>query len=281
MGGGVAAGSAYVFGIEPIWLETNELELTLPRLPAAFDGYTVAHLSDLHAGDGVPRWHLERAVAVANSFQPDLLVVTGDVVDDASDEGAPQLAAAILSRANASDGVLAVAGNHDTGSYHEGSAPDGSAVSRLRETLAGAGVQLLENEARTLSRGDAKLRLAGYGDLWSGDFEADAVAPGRCTIALSHNPDTAPVLAKRDTDLILSGHTHGGQIRFPLYGPPWIPLKHKQFLHGHFHIGDAQLYVNRGLGWTHRIRFRARPEVTILTLRAKTGAAAPRADRRA
>ena len=281
MSGGVAAGSAYVFGVEPIWIETNELELSLPRLDPAFDGYTVAHISDLHAGEGVPKSHLDRAVETANSFQPDLLVVTGDIVDNASERGAPKLAAAVLARAEATDGVFAVHGNHDTGSYYDGCSPEAHAIPRLEDALAGAGVNLLCNEARVLHRGRAELRIAGYGDLWSGAFDAQAVNRGGCTIALSHSPDTAPALARRGTDLVLSGHTHGGQVCFPLFGPPWIPLKHKQFLQGHFHIGDTQLYVNRGLGWTHRIRLRARPEVTILTLRAKTGSAAPRADRRA
>lgn len=264
MGGSAICGAAYAVGVEPVWIETTRHELVLPRLPRALDGYTVVQLSDLHTGPSVPRTHLARAVAIANAERPDLIVVTGDLVDDPTDAGAHAEAAAVLSDARARDGVFAVAGNHDTGVYHVGGRADGSRLARLETRLAAAGVDLLDNASRSI-RG---LRIAGFGDLWSGGFDARGLAPGPCTIALSHNPDTAPELARRGADLVLCGHTHGGQIDVPLFGPPWMPIQQERFLKGHVALGDRHVYVNRGLGWTHRIRFRARPEVTVLRLRA-------------
>jgi len=265
-GGTVACGAGYAVGLEPLWIETRALEIVVPRLPAALDGYVVVQLSDLHAGGGVARSQLERAVAIANAHSPSLVAVTGDLVDEAHDEQARAQVVEVLAGLEATDLVVAVAGNHDTGALHEGRPTDVDSLGALERALGGAGIAFLENRTITLHGG--RLRVAGFGDLWSGRFDPRVLTPGPCTIALSHNPDTAVSLAGKNADLILAGHTHGGQVDLPLFGPPWVPLKDKRFLKGHFELGQSQLYVNRGIGWTHRIRFRSRPEVTVLTLRA-------------
>ena len=114
------------------------------------------------------------------------------------------------------------------------------------------------------------LRLVGVGDLWTGPYVPSCLPPptaGKPTIVLSHNPDTAPELAKRGADLILSGHTHGGQVSIPFLGPPILPVRLRQYAAGHYRLKTSQLYVNRGLGWLRRVRLFVRPEVTILRLK--------------
>jgi len=266
MSSGLAGGAAYAIGFEPVWLRVERLDIGLRRLDPAFGGYTIAQISDLHVGSGVPLGFLREAVAVANAARPDLIVVTGDLVDEAADDRAPEDAAAILVEARARDGVLAILGNHDTGSYYPGKPMDLTAVARLGDALDRAGVALLRNDVRTYCRGKARLDVAGLGDLWSSEFHPAVLTGEHCTVALSHNPDTAPVLAERDIDLVLSGHTHGGQVCLPVYGPPYLPQRNKDLLAGHYRLDETQLYINSGLGWTHRIRLGARPEVTIVRL---------------
>jgi len=267
-GAGAAGCGVYGWGIEPTWLKTAEVEIALASLPAELDGYTIAQVSDLHVGCGLPRPCYEQAIAVANAAAPDLAVVTGDLVDGGGTGEDAATAALLASSLRAREGAFAVLGNHDTGAYRPTYTVDAPARSRLVAALADVGVTLLHNAACTLPSG---LRLAGFGDLWSREFEPDRVPlrDERPVIALSHHPDTAQELAARGADLILSGHTHGGQICLPLLGPPYVPVRNKQFLSGRFDLEPgAQLYVNPGVGYTTLgIRFGARPEVTILRLR--------------
>ena len=266
MGVGLLGGAAYSIGLEPVWLRVERVDMTLSRLAPSFDGYTIAQLSDLHVGSGVSLDFLREAVDAANAARPDLIVVTGDLVDIAAKESANSELAGVLAGAQAKDGVLAVLGNHDTGSYYPGEPKDEDAIRRLTTSLQGVDVQLLRNDVHTLRRGKSRLHFVGLGDLWTSEFEPDIAVCDACTVALSHNPDTAPALAERDVDVVLSGHTHGGQVCIPLYGPPYLPQRNKDLLAGRYDLDGTQLYVNAGLGWTHRIRFGARPEVTIVRL---------------
>jgi predicted MPP superfamily phosphohydrolase len=269
MGATALSGGVYACGIEPFWLETVRTEIALEGLDPAFNGYVVAQISDLHVGSGVPLPYLRRAVDAVNAARPDLVVVTGDILDGCAANGAAEDAAEILSALRPRDGALAVLGNHDTGAFHEGLGTDERAVRRLGVALAEAGVDVLMNEERTLERGGGRLRVAGFGDLWSDGFDARAfrARPGEATLALSHNPDTAPELARRGAGLVLCGHTHGGQVRIPFLGPPYCPVRHKELMYGHHRLGGTQVYVNPGLGYSHRIRLLARPELTLFRLK--------------
>ncbi|MGH7162735.1 MAG: metallophosphoesterase [Planctomycetota bacterium] len=274
LGGGAAVaagGASYALLWEPVWLRTARLDLPVPGLDAAFDGYTVAQLSDLHVGCGVPDSLLEEAAAAANAALPDLAVVTGDLVHRGGTPQQVERAAAVLSGLRARDGVVAVLGNHDCGVYARTMRARRGTADRLAGALSAAGIRLLRNEAEAIRRGRARLRVAGLGDLWSGEFDPDSARvrdPSCPTLVLSHNPDTAPGLARRGAELVLSGHTHGGQVRLPFLGAPILPVIHREYAAGLYEVGATRLYVNSGIGWLRRVRFGVRPEVTVLRLRA-------------
>lgn len=260
-------GGIYALGIEPVWLQTVRRDVVLPGLDPAFDGYTIAQLSDLHVGCGVPGRLLRDAVARVNRARPDLVALTGDFVHRGARGDLAERAGEVLAPLAASDGVLAVLGNHDAGCYGGRRVADQASMRQVAGALREGGVRVLDNERVRITRAGARLDVAGFGDLWSDAFTPWAVPVDGVTIALSHNPDTAPELAGRGMSLVLAGHTHGGQVWIPGIGAPILPVRHKEFVAGHYPVGDGQLYVNRGLGWLRRVRLFTRPEVTVLTLR--------------
>jgi predicted MPP superfamily phosphohydrolase len=269
---GIAAG-VYVFGIEPTWLRTVRHEIPIASLDPRLDGMRIVQLSDLHVGAGVPLDYLREAADRALALEPDAIVVTGDFVHRGGMEHAVNAACDIVRRLRAPLGVYGVLGNHDNGVYNSRGLLDPATAPRLHEELGEAGLRVLHNEATLLTRagGGGTIRLAGYGDLWSGRFDAHALprAPTQPTIALSHNPDTAPQLAREtDVALVLCGHTHGGQVNIPFLGPPILPIRHREYAAGPYDIGNTRLYVNRGIGWLRRVRLFVRPEVTLHVLRA-------------
>jgi len=266
-----AATGAYVFGIEPIWLRTVRHEVPIEGLDPRLDGFRIAQLSDLHVGAGVPLDYLREAVDRALSLEPDAIVMTGDFVHRGGQTGAVRDACKAVEGLRAPLGTFGVLGNHDHGVYNASRrvAPAGGGM--VKESLGAAGVRILSNTSTLLQRPDgAAVRLAGFADLWSGGFDPTALprAPSHKTIALSHNPDTAPEVARQtDASLILCGHTHGGQVSIPFMGPPILPIRLRKFAAGPYDLGSARLYVNRGVGWLRRVRLFVRPEVTLHVLR--------------
>ena len=241
----------------------RRVELRLPRWPRARDGYRVVQISDLHIGPILGRRFAARVVESCNSLQPDLVAVTGDVVDG----GVRQLAdeVAPLGRLAARDGVFFVTGNHD---YYSGA--DGWV-----QRMAALGMRVLRNARITIGAGDAAFELAGvddfHGDLFGGHGGADVPRaltgrdPQRPVVLMSHDPATFPQAAQLGVDLQLSGHTHGGQI-WPF---KYLVRLSTPFVAGHYRGDDAQLYVSRGTGfWGPPMRLFAPAEITELILRS-------------
>ncbi len=268
-GAGTAAGALtgiYAFGIEPLWLREVVVEVPIEGLDPAFSGFTIAQLSDLHVGAGVPADYLRDAVQRIITRKPDLIALTGDFIHRG---GAPGAAARVLEGLADVAPALAVLGNHDgevrtpSAHFHSGLA------GRVAGALRSVGVTVLENETRTVTRGGATLTFAGFGDLWSGRFWPDRVSMAAGpTVALTHNPDTAPDLARAGASLILAGHTHGGQVAIPFMGPPLLPVRLRQYSAGLYRVGASRLYVNRGVGWLRRVRLFVRPEITYVVLQS-------------
>ncbi|CAN5537701.1 metallophosphoesterase [soil metagenome] len=259
-----AGGLIYAREVETRWLEVSSVEITLPRLGWEFDGYRVVQIGDIHLEDWTKPRRLNRMVDLVNAQEPDLISVTGDFLSYSADPGVPRRLVEALRRLRARDGVAAVMGNHDY-------LTDPDLVWRcLRE----AGVPELRNDVRTLMRGDEALHFAGVDDVMEGESRLDLVLrklpEDGAAVLLAHEPDFADVSSATGRfDLQLSGHSHGGQVRLPFYGPVFLPPYAQRYTSGLYEVGEMIQYTNRGLGFVDaRLRFLCRPEITVLTLRA-------------
>lgn len=257
-------GFLYAREVEPRLLEVVRLELALPRLAAAFDGYRVVQIGDIHLDDWSKPARLKRVAEMVNAQRPDLVVVTGDFASYSARRLDEEMLIEALRRLSAPDGVIAILGNHD---YL-------TDVGLIRACIRQAGVTLLLNDVLTLERDDAKLHVAGIDDVMEGCSRLDLVLQqlpeDGTAVLLAHEPDFADVAsATRRFDLQLSGHSHGGQARVPVLRRALLPPFSQRYTRGLHEVGGMFVYTNRGLGTVNaRLRFGCRPEITALTLRA-------------
>jgi len=242
-------------------LVVERADVVLTGLAPAFDDYRIAFLTDLHYSPVVPRTFVARAVSTALALEPDLVLLGGDFLSHSGRYAAGLVE--LLRPLAASDGVFGVLGNHD----HYVSAK------LVREVLAAAGVRELWNASVLIRRGPATVAVGGVGDLRFDVIDFHATTAGLSAdvprIVVSHDPDVfAYWPGEVRLDLMLSGHTHGGQAHLPLLGPPYVPSQFGfRYLSGHCRDGDRQLYVSRGIGAiTAPIRWRCPPEVTLVVL---------------
>ena len=259
-------GLVYVRKVEPEDVEVVPVSLVLPRLDAAFEGYRIAQISDIHADGWMTPGRVLSLVNLVNAEAPDLVAITGDfatysrfrsLIRHASRLVAP------LRRLQATDGVVAVLGNHD----HKTDART------VRRVLAASGVIELHNAVLTLRRGGESLYLCGVDDLKEGTPRLDRALEGLseegAAVLLAHEPDFADESAATGRfDLQLSGHSHGGQVGVPLLRYPFLPKLSRKYPTGLYRVGGMFLYTNRGLGAHPRFRFNCRPEITVFTLRS-------------
>jgi uncharacterized protein len=255
-------------------LVVRHVDVDVPGLAAAFDGLRIVQLSDLHIGPHTPRRFLERVVSAARALSPDLVAVTGDLVDDRAEDVA--VYARMLGELNAPLGVYMIPGNHDVYAGWDD----------VERALRGADVgTVLVNEAKLLHRGAATLALVGTGDPAAGrrgssraapDIERALaqVPPNATVVAFAHNPALWPALAKRGVALTLSGHTHWGQFALPRVG--WsLASPFLEHAMGAHMDSDSLLYISPGTGyWGIPFRIGASSEVTLVTLRSAEVAAA-------
>ncbi|MDZ8068226.1 MAG: metallophosphoesterase [Nostoc sp. DedQUE08] len=267
-------------------LSIEKLTVNIAGLPALLQGKKLVQLSDFHYdGLRLSEEMLEKAIALTNEAEPDLILLTGDYV---TDEPTPihQLVLRLKNLQSCS-GIYAILGNHDIYKH---------AKAEVTEALTSIGIHVLWNEiAYPLGK---ELPLVGLADYWSREFHPAPVMnqlnPDTPCIVLSHNPDTAEILQTWRVDLQLSGHTHGGQIVIPGIGPaalfyeklvekiprkvrrrvPFLEenvsvVRHWEWAQGLHRLGKNQLYVNRGLGTYLPGRLFCRPEVTIITLQGE------------
>jgi predicted MPP superfamily phosphohydrolase len=270
MGGGVAAVAlaAYSLFVEPRWLELTRTRIHLKGLHPDLEGLRIALLTDLHAGEATSMSIIRRACRLTMAERPHFIAVTGDLIADGA-RGFDRVLDEISCLA-APLGVYAVPGNHDhivgIGRWH-------------RDVGDHPGITDLTNAHAIRELGAARLCIAGVDDLTCGDpslHSLPAPAERDVTVLLAHDPDQAEQARRAydDIDLVLSGHTHGGQVRLPLVGairnPAW---RDELYDEGLRRRPWTQVYVSRGIGTVHLpIRFMCRPEVAILEL---TGARRP------
>ncbi len=272
LGGATAACTGYGVLIERFDIRVKSLELSFPHLPAAFDGYTILHLSDLHINKfGLLEKRLARLVS---QREVDLCVITGDITQTPrAGEPFHRLLDAVRRRERT---VYAVLGNSEHKPWTDTEA--------LLKVLSREDVRFLVNSSMKLSRGSDLLTLVGVDDPYSrlADLESAfaSVDPEDFIIFLTHCPSTAPDAIARGADLILAGHTHGGQIRMPGVGVLWTHMRdHKKLNDGLYtpdrlkkllgrDCGGTVLFVNRGVGTSKlHIRLLCPPEIAYITLR--------------
>ena len=271
-GGGMTAmgaGYAYMRLWESGWLEVNRREVKLDPPRRLESPIKILHLSDLHASKVVSLAYLRRALKMGLDLQPDLICVTGDFITWKYKRYGEY--AEVLSQLSATAPTFACLGNHDGGSWAEGKMKLGNGDSaEVRELLNAAKIQLLHNEHTTATINGNEINLVGVGDLWNHECDPetafDQIDNTRPTLLLSHNPDTKDQLAAFPWQLMLSGHTHGGQLYLPGLGAPLAPVKNKKFVRGLHRIDDRWLHISKGVGNLHGVRFNCRPEVTLLTV---------------
>ena len=257
------AGLGYTVYVEPFWLETVRRSMPVKNLPSHLEGRTLVQLSDIHVGPWVNDRYLLNVFEHVRSLDPDYLVVTGDFVSHY--DGIVDHAARVYpSMPEGRLGTFGIFGNHD---YGEASA-DSRLASELHGIFEQAGMTILQNESV-----DAEgLRIVGLDDAWGPFFDPArvmaTVGAGEPAVVLSHNPDTCDLPIWGDFDgWILSGHTHGGQCKAPLFPPPILPVQNKRYIEGAFDLsGNRSLYINRGIGHQYQLRFNARPEITVFSL---------------
>lgn len=255
--------------IEPTWLELNQFTLPIYDLPQEFVGARIAHLTDFHFGAHLPPEYLNEAIDRTLAATPDLIALTGDFVHKGYSHVAD--VASQLGRLRAPLGVYAVLGNHDFSVRNAmGWRRHKGLHSAVADALSAQGVRVLRNESLDLERDGAKIHLAGIDDLWSGECNpVDALQglmPESPRIVLAHNPLTIEELGVERCDLMLSGHTHGGQVNWPGIGRLFIGKKARRFSAGLCKHGESAIYVNKGVGFGWRFRFNVRPEVAIIEM---------------
>ncbi len=242
-------------GNESFRLRLREWDVAIPGLPEPLDGLRLVQLTDLHIAPCFRPAFFERVVDACREWEADLVVVTGDIVeDDASIAWIEPLLAPLEARL----GKLAILGNHDED--HQPAAIVGE--------LARAGFETLEGRWTTLDADGATIAIGGTSAPWGPDVDSSAIPPADFRILLSHSPDRFYQAARWGVNLMLSGHNHGGQIRLPLVGAVFMPsIYSRRFDRGFFRRGRTLMYASDGIAGKHPVRYGCPPEVTRFALR--------------
>lgn len=242
---------------EQFHLEVSTKSYVLPRLPAAWDGLSVVHFSDLHFRGPVTRRFFEAVADQAAALNGDVLAFTGDLLDHRQ---CLEWIEPVFGRLSAPLGCYFVLGNHDW--Y----LPE---TNEVRQRLTALGWQDLSSRVIELRRDDAVLAVGGSERPWMGtDPDFSIASPRAFRVLLSHSPDQFNWARRRGVDLMFAGHTHGGQIRLPMLGPVYSPSRYScRYASGTFWQPPTLLYVTRGISGREPIRYRCPPELTKLVLR--------------
>ncbi len=233
-------------------IEVNTYKIPVSHLPKSFNGFTIVQLSDIHYGFGIPLSVVERVIHQVNLIEKDVIVCTGDYIHGG---GSPRETDRLWSRLKtlkAKNGVYSVLGNHDH-MFNNGD--------RSLFCLEKSG-QSIRHGAVPIVRKDARVWVGGAGDMWYDNLGIDKAFKNtpsdECKILLSHNPDAADTEFETRVDLMISGHTHGGQIIIPPFGSTLSGLQEKS---------GVKVYISKGIGWYFApIRINCAPEISVLKL---------------
>lgn len=261
-------GLGYSGLIEPNWIDVDHHRVQLGSVPLP-SPVRILHISDLHLSASVPLSLIDRAIRLGLDEKPDVICMTGDFITDTLEDEATY-ARTLRAMADMAP-TFAVTGNHDGGHWsgRHGGYRDCSHVLALAEA---AGMSALHNHTATVTVRGSRIDFTGVADLWSGEFlpgqafaGIDRGAHGR--VLLCHNPDGKEHVRDLPWQLMLSGHTHGGQVALPLLGGGFFaPVQDTRYVEGLKPWNGRQIHVSRGVGSILGIRFNCRPQVSLLEL---------------
>ncbi|MDR7000629.1 metallophosphoesterase [Neobacillus niacini] len=262
--GVLAAGlitGTYSYKIERFWYQVKEIKLKIKNLPKAFEGWRIVQFSDVHLGFHYGVDDFQHVTKLINGLNPDIIFFTGDLVQIGNYH--PEAAIPLLqSLKGLRGGKWAVIGNHDF--YTK---------SQVINVLQTSQFKVLDNSHDFIEVNQQRLYIAGIDDLMYGSPNIEKAVEGRteqdCVFLLAHEPDIADESIKYPISAQFSGHSHGGQIRLPFYGPIIKQVLARKYSDGLYKVGvnKMPLYVNRGIGTTKlAVRFHCRPEITVFHL---------------
>lgn len=233
-------------------------------LPNNLIGKTLMQISDIHVGNRFDYNFIIDSFKEAQKYKPDIVVYTGDFVSYFNEEQFKQLEIVLSSVVKGTLGTYAILGNHD---YGKNWAEESVAI-RITSILTNSGITVLRNEYTVVEN----LNIIGIDDFWGQNFNPERAMSyyknNEATIVLCHNPDVCDLnIWNNYKGWILSGHTHGGQVKAPFLPPPQLPVKNKRYSSGKIDLFDGRtLYINRALGHLWQVRFNVRPEITLFNL---------------
>jgi predicted MPP superfamily phosphohydrolase len=241
----------------------EQVRIKLPRLPKEFDGFRIVQLSDLHHSPFTGLGHIDRACSIANALEPDMIALTGDYVSH-EDRFIPPVTEA-MGKLRAEHGVYAVMGNHDHWTNGD----------LMSDMMKSEGIRVLNNEGFRFEYSGASIWLAGVDDLLAGLTDLPAALKGsrkkEMKLLLAHNPAIIRMAQPAGVDLMLSGHTHGGQIRLrETKESALFPRRRRRLPSGLHRQGNTQIYITRGIGTVVLpLRYGCPPEVTVIELKSE------------
>ena len=261
----IYGGTAALVGCYPVLIERNIVQINrykipLSNLPSSFQGFTIAHLTDIHLGFLVSKSFVEGIVHRTLKLNTDAIVCTGDYVHKRNTIKEIETVWPILSKLKARYGVYSVLGNHDHW------ADTGRSLYWLERTG-----QNIRHKCQPIYKGKDRILIGGCGDYWGDELEIDNAFfcsdEKDCRILLSHNPDSVDTQFDTPLSLVISGHTHGGQVVIPFLGAPILPVKNKNYSSGLIDTPKTKLFISRGIGWAiYPVRFNCYPEIAVLEL---------------
>jgi uncharacterized protein len=262
---GIGGGTYYYArDIEPRMLQVQNVKIMDASIPSSFNDFKVVQFSDTHIGFHYSVEQLQKLVNKINEENPDLIVFTGDLVDEPHLYTWNNDLINVLQSLEAPRGKFWIYGNHDHGGY---------GTEKVRDVMEASGFTLLQNEHSVIEQNNERIILSGIDDVMLGSPNLrqalENVNPDLFTLLLAHEPDFVDVAVDYSVNVQLSGHSHGGQVRLPFIGHLYTPKYAEKYVEGKYLLNDGnlQLFVNRGIGTTRLpYRFLCKPELHVYTL---------------